>query len=464
VLEASWQTTVTELGGPNLVRGIFTTLGKTQSNRGQSETGSHVTTIEVNLVPSELRKLSSATLSDLWMKNTPSLPGVEALTFNASTGPGAGAAVDVQLTHRDTAILAKASDEIAVALRTYSQLKNVENSFSAGKPQLDFHLGPLARPLGLTSDRVARQLRSAFFGSEALREQRGRNEFKVMVRLPLHQRRSEYDLEQLPIRTPNGGWVPLSSIAQFNRGRAPTTIRREEGKRIVNVKAELAAGTRSPREVLAALKRDIFPPLQQKYPGLSLEFTGSERDQSESLSSLGPNYLLALMLIFTLLAIPFSSYLQPLIIMAAIPFGIVGAVAGHIIMGYSLSIISMFGVIALSGVVVNDSLVLIDSTNKARKKGMSVIDAIVWGGMRRLRPILLTSLTTFFGLAPMILETSVQARFLIPMAISLGFGVLFATFIVLLIIPSLYVIVEDLRISLNREDTSPVEQPHSAPQ
>ena len=445
ILEQSWRKTVEDLDAHDAVRGVFTTLGKTQSHRGQSETGSHVTTIEVNLTPSENRDLSTAELSEAWRLNTPPLPGLEALTFNSSTGPGAGAAVNVQLTHRDTGVLAAASEEVATALRTYPQLKNVEHTFSAGKPQLDFQLSPVASPMGLTSSSVARQLRGAFFGAEALREQRGRDELKVKVRLPESQRRSEKDLEQFPIRTPNGDWVPLSSIAQFGRGQAPTTIRRENGKRIVTVQAELASGTRSPREVLQSLRGELFPKLKQQYPKLEVEFTGSQRDQSESLQSLGPNYLIAMLLIFALLAIPFGSYLQPLIIMMAIPFGIVGAIAGHVLMGFNLSIISMFGVIALSGVVVNDSLVLIDATNQARARGLNSLEAIVWGGMRRFRPILLTSLTTFFGLAPMILETSVQARFLIPMAISLGFGILFATFIILLIIPSLYIIVEDVR-------------------
>jgi multidrug efflux pump subunit AcrB len=456
-LEKAWEKAVEQSGEPHIVRGVYTTLGKTASHRGQSETGSHVVSIEVNLVPTEQRTLSAAQLSDLWTNNTPPLPGVEALTYNSSSGPGAGAAVNVQLTHRDPEVLATASARVANALHSFKQLKNVENTYAAGKPQLDFHILPLARTLGVTGNDVARQMRAAFFGAEALREQRGRNEVRVMVRLPKAQRTSEYDLETLPIRAPNGTWIPLNAVARFERGRAATTIRREDGKRIVNVEAELAPGVKSPREVLTTIQTELFPSLRRDYPNLGLEFTGSQRDQAESLSSLGPNYILALFIIFTLLAIPFGSYLQPLIIMAAIPFGFVGAILGHVVMGYGLSVISMFGVIALSGVVVNDSLVLIDATNGARERGMSPFDAIVWGGSRRLRPILLTSLTTFFGLAPMILETSFQARFLIPMAISLGFGVLFATFIVLLIIPSLYLITEDIKavFTTKKHSTTP---------
>lgn len=266
-----------------------------------------------------------------------------------------------------------------------------------------------------------------------------------MVRLPEEQRRSEDDLDRLLIRTPGGGNVPLSYVARFDRGQAPTSIRREEGRRIIKVGAELGAGARSPREVIESLEAEVFPGLREKHPGLELELVGQQREQAESFRSLGKSYLLALFAIFALLAVPFRSYAQPLIVMSAIPFGIVGAVLGHLLMGYGMSLISLMGVVALSGVVVNDSLVLIDACNQARAQGMSPWDAIVHAGMRRLRPILLTSLTTFFGLAPMILETSFQARFLIPMAISLGFGVMFATMIALLLVPALYLIVEDLR-------------------
>jgi multidrug efflux pump subunit AcrB len=213
---------------------------------------------------------------------------------------------------------------------------------------------------------------------------------------------------------------------------------------MISVKGYLAPGVKSSREVLADLQDNVFPSLEGKYSGLEISLGGEQRDQAETGASLGPNYLLALFAIFTLLAIPFKSYIQPIIVMSAIPFGFVGAVAGHVLMGYSLSMLSMFGIVALTGVVVNDSLVLIDATNQYRLKGVDAREAILMGAKRRLRPILLTSLTTFLGLAPMILEESVQARFLIPMAISLGFGVLFATFVILLLVPALYLITEDL--------------------
>ena len=454
VLEASAARTIEELGAEDAVVGMFTSVGSGPAaggpGGGTAAIGSHLLTVELELVGSGEREFTSSEFGFAWAAQTPEQVGVDAMGFTSSSGPGAGAAVDVLMSHPDTEVLAAASAEMAAELRSFSDLTDVENSYANGKPQLDFQLKDSARALGLTTSDVARQLRSSFYGSEALREQRGRNELKVMVRLPEEQRSSEYDLDALEVRTPMGAYVPLEAVADVTRGRAPTAITREEGTRTVNVKGELAAGVASPQAVLEGLEEGAIPKLLDKYPGLSMEFAGSQREQAESLGSLGRNYLLALFVMYALLAVPFKSYLQPLVIMTAIPFGFVGAVWGHLIMGYEMSIISMMGVVALSGVVINDSLVLIDAANQRRRlKGDGLghlddaIEAIVHGATRRFRPILLTSLTTFFGLAPMIAETSVQARFLIPMAISLGFGVLFATFVVLVLVPCFYLFVED---------------------
>ena len=458
-LERAVQATIAELDGRAAVRGVFSRLGEGPAQRGPREVGGHLVTVEVELVPTEERTFTSAAFADAWAAEVADLADVESLAFNASTGPGSGAAVDVRLSHPSTAVLAGASAELAGTLSSYDDLINVNNSYSSGKPQLDFSLRPEAHELGLTSSEVARQLRSAFFGAEALREQRGRNEIKVMARLPEAQRGSEFDLEQLRIKTPAGGYVPLAYVASFERGRAPTAIFREDGRRNVNVSAELGTGVESSRDVLTALASDVFPPLRERYPGLAVELVGEQREQGEVFKALGLGYLMALLAMYGLLAVPFRSYAQPLIIMSAIPLGLVGAVAGHLVMGYGLSVISIFGIVALSGVVVNDALVLIDTVNRRRREGATAHDAIVWAGQRRFRPILLTSLTTFFGLAPMIFETSVQARFLIPMAISLGFGVLFATFLVLLVVPSLYMALEDAKELLSRLRRRPASQP-----
>lgn len=448
-LEASARRAVEEIGDEGLVLGMYTGLGQEVGGggprAGTPQSGSHLVGVQVQLVPSEERTLSSKAFAEAWAATTPPMAGVESMKFSSSSGPGGGAAVDVQLASTRTDELAAASEALLAMLRTYPQLTDHENSYASGKPQLDFHLRPQATTLGLTASDVARQLRAAFYGAEALREQRGRHEIKVMVRLPEDQRDGERDIEQLRIVRPGGATVPLGDVADLERQRAPTEIVREDGQRIVNVRAELAAGVASSREVLEALQAEGGPleQLRASYPGVSIELAGEQREQGEVFRSLGMNTLLVLLVMYALLAIPFRSYTQPIIVMMAIPMGFVGAIGGHVLMGYSLSMISFFGIIALAGVVVNDSLVLIDATNQRRREGATAWEAVVWGGTRRLRPILLTSLTTFFGLAPMITETSFQARFLIPMAISLGFGVLFATFVILLMVPALYLIVED---------------------
>lgn len=448
VLAKSLNATIDEFGDEG-IRGVFTRVGEQAPQRGpgggSAETGSHLVALEVAMVPSDERTFTVEDFTARWEELTPPIRTLDAITFNSSTGPGAGEAVAVQLLHPDTEILAEVSEKVETELRAYPGLRNISNEYSSGKPQLDFHLVEQARSLSLSSNEIAVQLRSRFFGAEAIREQRGRNELKIMVRLPQDQRSSEHDLESLMIRTPKGSQVPLHYVADFERGQAATAIRREDGQRTITVSAELAKGVESSREILANLEEEVYPRLRDEYPGLTIELAGAQREQKESFEALGQSYIFALFIIYALLAVPFRSYIQPIIIMAVIPFGFVGAILGHVIMDYSLSIMSIFGLVALSGVVVNDSLVLIDATNRERRKGKSAFDAILAGGTTRLRPILLTSLTTFFGLMPMMAETSVQARFLIPMAISLGFGVLLVTFIVLLVVPALYMIVEDFR-------------------
>ena len=436
--------------GEQYVVGRMAKVGEGADSRfGPTPNGSHLVSVNLQLVPTDERPFTSKEFKDAWAAATPELSGVDALSFSASNGPGSGAAVYVQLSHRDESVLAEASGRVEELLAGFDQLSDVSNEYASGKAQLDYAITDEGRNLNLTSTAVAQQVRGAFFGAEALREQRGRHEIKFMTRLPVEQRSSLYDLEALRIRTPGGGWAPLGRVAKVSRGQAPTSITREDGRRVVGVSAELAAGVKSSRDILKALEPALAE-LRGEFPGLEADFAGEQREQGEVFSSLGPNYLLALFVIYALLAIPFRSYTQPLLVMAAIPFGFVGAVLGHLAMGYELSIISMFGVVALTGVVVNDSLVLIDATNQRREAGDSPIEALRYGVTRRFRPIMLTSLTTFFGLAPMIFETSVQARFLVPMAISLGFGVLFATVIVMLLVPSLYLLLNDLALLWQR--------------
>ncbi len=321
----------------------------------------------------------------------------------------------------------------------------MDNGVAAGKQQLDFQLNDYGRSLGLTGALVGRQLRDAYQGSEAIKQQRGRNEVTVRIRLPESERVSEYDLEQFIVLTPDGAEVPLQDIADISRGNAFTEIKRTDGRRTSSVTADVTPISQS-ASVKAALSSTVLPELMSDFPGLSWTWAGRQADMSESMSALGKGLLIALCVIYFLLAMAFSSYTQPLIVMAAIPFGVIGAILGHMIMGYSMSSISMMGIIALSGVVVNDSLVLIESANRIRiAEKLSAFQAVHMAGVRRFRPILLTTLTTFGGLAPMIFETSRQARFMIPMAISLGFGILVATAITLILVPALYVFVDDAK-------------------
>ncbi len=340
------------------------------------------------------------------------------------------------MSHRQIDVLEKASAELAEAMGFFPNVSDIDDGFAPGKQQIDFRIKPEGRSLGLRSREVARQIRNAYYGAEVLRQQRGRNEVKVMVRLPREERASEYNLEQMILRTPAGIEIPLNEAVDLKRGRAYTTIDRRNGRRIVTVSSDVRPRSQAD-QVMQSLKADTLPELQQKYPGLTYSFEGRQADRRESMQSLVTGLFMALLVIYAMLAVPFNSFIQPIIIMMSIPFGIVGAVMGHLIMGYSLSVMSMFGVVALSGVVINDSLVLIDSANRQRKSEMNAHDSIYSAGIHRFRPVLLTTLTTFGGLAPMIFETSRQARFLIPMAISLGFGIMFATLITLVLVPSL---------------------------
>lgn len=423
---------VAENGGATLSRGIYTRI---RENEVQ---------VRVYLTPPEVRPLGTTAVVGLWRKATGEIPGLQSFSFLSDRGgPGSGKGLTVELAHRDIPTLETAARALAKELRSFAIVKDVDDGAAKGKQQLDFSMRPEGERLGLTARDVARQLRNAYYGAEALKLQRGRNEVTVRVRLPEDERRRKRDLNNLVLRTPQGVEVLLRDVVYITEGRAYTKILRRDGRRTVSVTADVAPARRA-GEVTAALQASILPRMAKMYPGLTWNFKGKQADLKDSTESLFTGLLLALMVIYVLLAVPFRSYVQPLIIMCCIPFGLVGAVMGHLLMGYSLSIISLFGIVALSGVVVNDSLVMIDFANRKRKEEVAA-DAAIWeAGMHRFRPILLTTITTFGGLSPMILETSRQARFLIPMAISLGFGILFATLITLVLVPALYLILEDL--------------------
>ena len=420
-------------GGEKLVEGIYASVDGSEAQ------------VRIYLTPPKIRPISTSKMTQLWREETGEIAGLETIKFESDAGgPGRGAAISVELSHRDIGVLEHASAELAAAMEYFPNVIDIDDGFSPGKQQIDFKVRPEAQSLNLHAADIARQVRQSYYGAEALRQQRGRNEVKIMVRLPREERISEFHLEEMILRTPDGGEVPLVEAVTLERGRADTTIERRNGRRVVTVSADVRPRSQA-AQVTAVLNSDTIPALSARYPGLSFSYEGRMADRTESIQSLIRGLLIALIIIYAMLSIPLNSYIQPLIIMLAIPFGLVGAVIGHLIMGYSLSVLSLFGIVALSGVVVNDSLVLIDFANRRRKKGSIAVEAIQDAAIQRFRPIMLTTLTTFGGLAPMIFETSRQARFLIPMAISLGYGIVFATVITLVIVPSVYLIINDVR-------------------
>ena len=430
------------------LRQLYSVVGGTIARGGPAgggtSSGAHLSNISMLLIPSEQRDFPATDIAKRWRKAVGDITGIDSLTFTSNL-MHVGANIDVRFAHDDFSILEQSSQRLKDFLTQYPGVADIKDSYPEGKKELKIRLKPAARTLGITEADLGRQIRAAFYGAEALRLQRGRNEVKVMVRYPEEDRRNLWDFEKMRIRTPAGGEIPLQQAATISEGRGYSVISRADRKRVINVTASVDNTKANAEEILADLQKSILVDLTNDYPGLTYDLEGEEKERRDSLVSMGKGFILAMFAIYALLAIPFRSYTQPFLIMTAIPFGMVGALIGHMIMGFSLSILSVFGIVALSGVVVNDSLLLIDQVNRNRRQGQDLFGSVVDGGMRRFRPILLTSLTTFFGLMPMILETSVQAQFLIPMAISLGFGIMFATGITLLLVPTLYMILEDFR-------------------
>ena len=401
-------------------------------------------TVRLYLTPPDIRPLSTSEVTNLWRKKAKNIPGLETITFESNRGgPGSGKNLTISLSHRDNDILNSAGENLARKLSQYSIVHDIDDGSAKGNKQFDISLSPAGKRMGLTSREVANQVRHAFQGVTAVKNQRGQSEVTIKVRLPKDERMLQSSFEELVLFAPQGEILLRNAVTIITR-RAYTSIKRTDGRREILVTANVRPASQA-GNILQDMKQKILPELLNKTPGLSYSFKGHKADIKESISALLKGLGMALLCIFALLAIPFKSYLQPFIIMFCIPFGVIGAIIGHIIMGYSLSVMSLFGLVAMTGVVVNDSLVLIDFANRRFREGIPVLEAVQIAGIQRFRPILLTTLTTCGGLAPIITETSRQARFLIPMAISLGFGILFATLITLVMVPCLYMILEDIK-------------------
>ena len=409
----------------------------------------HLGEVTIELAPTETRVYNSDQLGNMWREAAGPIPEAVDINFNMSMmGPGDD--IDVQLAGPDIDALRAAADEIKRRLAEYAGVYEISDSFRAGKEELKLGITPAAETLGLTLQDLGRQVRQAFYGEEAQRIQRGRDDIRVMVRYPRDDRRSIGDLENMRIRTPDGGEVPFSQVAVVEPGRGFASIRRVDRNRAVNVTASVEATVTSAGRVIADLETRILPDVLAQYPGVFYTFEGAQAEMTDAVGGLQRGFVLALLMIFALLAVPLKSYVQPLIIMSAIPFGLVGAVWGHIVMGLDVTMMSMFGLVALSGVVVNDSLIMVDFINRKRGLHKHVGVALREAGVNRFRPILLTSLTTFFGLVPLMVERSFDAAFMVPMAVSLAFGVLFATFITLILVPTAYLILEDVKRAMRK--------------
>ena len=407
--------------------------------------GSHVGRVTLEIVPPEDRTstVTSAELTRQWRSLISVLPGAETLTFRAEIGRVSDP-IDIQFSGSDLDALSAIADQVKQQLALYPYVFDIADSLSDGKEELQLELTDEAYALGLNRSDIINQVRQAFYGFQVQRIQRGRDDIRVMVRYPKSERSAVANLKDLRIQTADGRRIPLEQVARLLPGKSPASIRRIDRYRTVNVSADI----NKQQANMVVLQRDLRSYIDQllsQYPEVRYSFEGEAREQRESFGSLGLGVVFVLFIIYCLLAIPFKSYLQPLVVMSVIPFGIIGAVGGHLIMGMDLTLMSMLGIMALIGVVVNDSLVLVDFINKHRHD-ISLQRAILNAGAARFRPVMLTSITTFMGLMPLLFEESTQAQFLIPMAVSLGFGILFATFITLILVPVNYLLVEGLKV------------------
>ena len=406
--------------------------------------GTNIGEVTLELAPSAERDVSADEIVRRWRKRVQSIPSAVELTFVAQAA-GGGNAIDLLITGKDQSELRAAADFLRSRLESYAGVIDIADSDRPGKREIVIEdLTSEGRAGGLRLGDVAQQVRRAFYGDEVQRLQRGRDEVKVMVRYPEAERESIENFEQMRVRTSQGS-IPLMQVVNVRERRGPDTVRRSDRKRAIRITADVDRARGNSNDVTKRFKEEALPALGERFPGVTFKFEGEQADQAESVREIGIGFLWALVAMYVLMAIPLRSYLQPMIIMSVIPFGIVGAVMGHIVMRTELSIMSMCGIVALAGVVVNDSLVLVDYVNRHRRESGNVLESALRAGGVRFRAIILTSLTTFVGLMPMLLETDMQARFLVPMAISLGFGILFATTITLILVPSVYVVLEDVR-------------------
>ena len=428
--------------GQRLGDNVYVTVGQQPlATSGPTAAGfipnkANVAEVSIEMIDPEERDVTASQLETRWREATGSLPGVRSLAFTANVVQ-VGEPVSVELSASTPQELDRAVTAVRDSLTRFAGVFDIQSDREQGKQEVELRLKPAARTLGLTLSDLAQQVRAAYFGIESYRLQRGRDEVRVYVRLPEDERNALADLDNFRIRAPGGAEIPLEEVAVASIGYGPSQINRQDGRRVITVTADVDPGVTTGQEVSANLAGSVLPGLQEVLPGMTFQFGGQQRQQSKAQGSLVIGFALALFFIYALLAIPFRSYLQPLVIMSTIPFAWIGAILGHLMLGISLGLLSIFGIVGLSGVIVNDALVMLDFANEERSKGYEWPEALVRAGQSRFRPILLTSLTTFLGVFPIIIEQSVQAQFLVPMAVSLGLGILFGTVVLMFMVPAL---------------------------
>ncbi|MCE9678476.1 efflux RND transporter permease subunit [Shewanella sp. AS1] len=418
--------------------------------------------IMTKLVDPSLRPMDTFALAELWRQAMPTIPGVKSFTIQDNLfGSGRDDGdISFRLEGKDERQLIAASKELKDKLNSLQGVGDVNDSRQSSAKEVQFKLKPLANSVGLSLANIAGQVSASFYGMEAQRILRNGEEIKVMLRYPESQRNSINQVNQVMLLTPAGGEIPLSEVAEIEITQGVNGIRRENGNRTINVWASVDADQVEPFKLAKEIRDNFIPELLKKYPRVKSEVSGNIQEQLDSANTQLRDFVISLLVIYSLLAVPLKSYVQPMMIMSVIPFGIIGSVMGHLILGIDLSALSLFGIIAAAGVVVNDSLVMVDYINTARANGTPMKEAVVNAGCRRFRAILLTSLTTFIGLVPIMTETSMQAQMVIPMAVSLAFGVLFATIVTLGLIPCLYVVIEDIKALFSRKKyTEPQAKP-----
>jgi multidrug efflux pump subunit AcrB len=434
-----------EAEGEGMITNILATVGSIRRDNGP-----HLAQIRFETAPRETRT-SGLTVTQLiqeWREMVGPIPGAVNVSFRASWFR-AGEPIDVQFSGNSLDELSAAADALKQQLANYPGVFDITDSLSDGKEELQIELRPQGHLMGLTRSNIVQQVGQAFRGFEAQRIQRGRDDIRVLVRFPIEERGTLSSLNEMLITAPNGSKIPLANVATLVPGKGPSLITRIDGYRVLNVTADVDKDQTN-MVVLQAELRDYVAGLLSRYPGITYEMEGEQRQQRESFGSLVVAWPLLLFTIYILLALPLKSYIQPVLVMSIIPFGFIGAVIGHWIMGYPLSFLSILGLLALSGVVINDSLVLVDFINQKHRAGKALWNSVVEAGVLRFRPVILTSLTTFFGLLPLLTEKSSAAQILIPMAISLGFGILFATAVTLVLVPVNVLIVDDIQQFLKK--------------